>query len=256
MVAHEIAHSWAGNLVTNINMQHFWLNEGFTMFLERKILAKAEDKKARDFSALLGWSMMEATINRLGDTNHLTQLVTNLVGVDPSKGYSLVQYMKGAVFLRYLEQLVGESKMDEFLRMYFKKFAKKSLDSDAFKSTFIKHFGALPKVDWDTWLHSPGMPVHEPVYDKSLVKDSRELAKKWLKWDPKSQPDFSEETFGKFKTKQKREFLSKLLEEDALSTAKIKKMAELYKLDKSPDVETLWMWLRLSIKVNIFYSSR
>ena len=252
MVAHEIAHSWAGNLVTNVNMQHFWLNEGFTMFLERKILAKAEDKKARDFSALLGWSMMEATINRLGDTNHLTQLVTNLVGVDPSKGYSLVQYMKGAVFLRYLEQLVGESKMDDFLRMYFKKFAKKSIDSDAFKSTFIKHFGDLPKVDWDTWLHSPGMPVHEPVYDKSLVKDSRELAKKWLKWDPKAQPDFSEETFAKFKTKQKREFLSKLLEEDALSTAKIKKMEELYKLDKSPDVETLWMWLRLSIKVKLF----
>ena len=258
VVAHEIAHSWTGNLVTNINMQHFWLNEGFTMFLERKILAQVEGVEARDFSALDGWSILKNQINSLGDNNNVTKLVTNLEGVEPSwnKGYSMVQYMKGAVFLRYLEQLVGETKMDDFLRIYIKKFSKKSIDSDAFKSTFINHFGALPMVDWDTWLYSPGMPVHEPVYDKSVVRDITDLAKKWLKWDPEAQPDFSEKTFAKFKVKHKKMFLNKLLEEDALSTVKIQKMAEFYKLDNSKDVETRFLWLSLSIKVNQIQSDR
>ncbi|CAH4029142.1 unnamed protein product [Pieris brassicae] len=118
VIVHEIMHSWTGNLVTNRNFEHFWLNEGFTVFLERKVGAsliadKEEAHRSRDFSSLLGLQELTETINQnLGPTSPLTQLVPDLNNTHPDDAFSRVPYEKGSLFLRYLEDLVGGPVVD------------------------------------------------------------------------------------------------------------------------------------------------
>lgn len=86
VVAHEIAHSWTGNLVTNRTWEHFWLNEGFTVFVERKIVSRLESESARHFHAIVGWKALSDSIETFGPSNPLTALVPKLDGVDPDDG--------------------------------------------------------------------------------------------------------------------------------------------------------------------------
>ncbi|XP_049876833.1 LOW QUALITY PROTEIN: leukotriene A-4 hydrolase [Pectinophora gossypiella] len=113
VIVHEIMHSWTGNLITNKNFEHFWLNEGFTVFLERKVAASliadpAEAKKSRDFHSLLGLQeLTEAVKEQFTPNDPLTRLVPDLNGIHPDDSFSRVPYEKGSLFLRYLEDLVG-----------------------------------------------------------------------------------------------------------------------------------------------------
>lgn len=107
VVAHEISHSWTGNLVTNRNFEHFWLNEGFTIFVERKIKGRLDGAAAQDFDASIGLNELNETVKTLGSTNPLTHLVVNLTNVHPDDSFSLIPYEKGQTFLRYLENTVG-----------------------------------------------------------------------------------------------------------------------------------------------------
>ena len=109
VIAHEIAHSWTGNLVTNKNFEHFWLNEGFTVFTERKILGRMKGEPARHLSAIMRWKELKYGVDILGHDNPLTALVVDLDGVDPDDAFSVVPYEKGSTFLWYLEELVGGS---------------------------------------------------------------------------------------------------------------------------------------------------
>ena len=167
VIAHEIAHSWTGNLVTNSNFEHFWLNEGFTVFTERKIVGRMRGEKARHFSAILRWKELEECVGNLfGPTHPYTVLVPKLAGVDPDDAFSVVPYEKGSTFLWYLEDTVGGAgQFEPFLRAYYKKFSHRSIDSEAFKAYFLEYFAsneAVKAIDWDTWFNAPGMPPYKP----------------------------------------------------------------------------------------------
>ena len=140
LIGHEIAHSWTGNLVTNKNFEHFWLNEGFTTFSERKIEGRLYGESYRHFKAIGGWkdlayavrncekktiakdSILEflSQVEVLGETNPFTSLVVDLSGVDPDDAYSLVPYEKGSSFLWHLEEKVGGSgkKQEKYAPLY------------------------------------------------------------------------------------------------------------------------------------------
>ena len=107
VIAHEIAHSWTGNLVTNKNSEHFWLNEGFTVFTEQKILGRMFGEPQRHLSAILETRSLENAIKVMGENGPFTSLVTNLTGTNPDEAYSSVPYAKGSMFLWYLEEIVG-----------------------------------------------------------------------------------------------------------------------------------------------------
>ena len=108
VIAHEIAHSWTGNLVTNSDFEHFWLNEGFTVFTERKILGRMHGEPTRHFAAISAWKDLKYDIVDVqGEDNPLTALVVDLTGVDPDDAFSIVPYEKGSTFLWYLEDTVG-----------------------------------------------------------------------------------------------------------------------------------------------------
>ena len=139
LMAHEIAHSWTGNLVTNENFEHFWINEGFTMFVGRRIQVLVSGGKAMEsLEALEDWKQLENYVNEVVTKDHpLTSLVVNLAGLDPDDSFNPTPYYKGSAFLWYLEDIVGgPSIMSEFLKSYYTSFAYKSLDSLKFQTHF------------------------------------------------------------------------------------------------------------------------
>ena len=142
VIAHEIAHSWTGNLVTNANMEHFWLNEGFDVFLHRKILGRLNGELARHFDHELHWTNLEEDVTEnLGPDNPLTALVTNLTGVHPDDAFSWVPYEKGSAFLWTLEEAVGgEDIFQPFLKSHIQHFAFQSIETEDFVSYFRSYF--------------------------------------------------------------------------------------------------------------------
>ena len=187
VIAHELSHSWSGNLVTNCSWEHFWLNEGWTMYLERRIGAAIHGEPQRDFSAIIGWKALQDSVDRYGADHEFTKLVVNLKGQDPDDAFSTVPYEKGFHFLYYLEKLVGKQNFDMFIPHYFTKWSGKSLDSIEFKTTFLDFFRGLEDadihlkidgIDWDKWFYSPGLPP-KPEFDMSYVDMCYKLVDSW-----------------------------------------------------------------------------
>lgn len=187
VIAHELSHSWSGNLVSNASWEHFWLNEGWTTYLERRIQAinHGNDDRYRDFSAIIGWSALTDSIQHYGETHEFTKLVIDLKGKDPDDAFSSIPYEKGFVFLYHIEKLIGKDKFDKFIPHYFETWSTKSLDSYDFKTTLLDFFQndtttsqKLNKIDWDTWFYAPGFPP-KPNFDTSLVDQVYALAEKW-----------------------------------------------------------------------------
>ncbi|GAV48689.1 hypothetical protein ZYGR_0N00930 [Zygosaccharomyces rouxii] len=186
VIAHELAHSWSGNLVTNCSWNHFWLNEGWTVYLERRIVGALHGEPARHLSALIGWNDLSESINAMSDPERFSKLLQDLgTKGDPDEAFSSVPYEKGFNLLFHLEnKLGGPENFDPFVKHYFQKFAKQSLDTYQFLDTLYEFYQdkreILDSVDWETWLYKPGMPP-KPKFDTSLADDVYELAGKWFK---------------------------------------------------------------------------
>jgi leukotriene-A4 hydrolase len=115
VIAHELSHSWSGNLVSNASWEHFWLNEGWTTYLERRIAGAIHGEEHRDFSAIIGWKALQDSVERYGEDHEFTKLIVDLKGKDPDDAFSSIPYEKGFTFLYYLEKLVGKEKWDKFI---------------------------------------------------------------------------------------------------------------------------------------------
>ena len=160
LIAHELAHSWSGNLVTNATWSDFWLNEGFTTYFEHRI---SEQLYGREYSEMLwslGMSQIKEQLETLPEKDE--HLYVQLAGRDPDEAPVLV-YEKGALFLRALEEAAGRQRWDQFLRSYFEKFAFQPMTT----ARFQEHLRAsLPdvvqKVNPDAWIHGPGLPPNAP----------------------------------------------------------------------------------------------
>ncbi|MCJ1277282.1 hypothetical protein MMC21_005093 [Puttea exsequens] len=185
VIAHELSHSYSGNLVTNASWEHFWLNEGWTVYLERRIQAAIHGEVYRDFSAIIGWKSLQDSVAEFGDNHEFTKMIPDLKGKDPDNAFSSIPYEKGYTFLSYLETQVGKEKWNKFIPQYFTTFARRSLDSYDFKANLLSFFEsdtyaieALSKVDWDAWFYNPGLPP-KPDFDTSMVDVCYALATKW-----------------------------------------------------------------------------
>jgi leukotriene-A4 hydrolase len=167
LVAHELAHSWSGNLVTNATWNDFWLNEGFTVYFEGRIMEAVYGRPYFDMLAVLGRQDLEDTLKELGADSPDTRLHLDIAGRDPDEVTSDVAYEKGALFLRMLEQSVGRDKFDRFLRTYFDTFAFQSMDTARFaqylKQQLLGGDEALAqRLQIDAWLYKPGLPSNAP----------------------------------------------------------------------------------------------
>jgi aminopeptidase N len=168
LVAHELAHSWSGNLVTNATWNDFWLNEGFTVYFETRIM---EALKGRDYSemlAALSQQGLEAEVEDFmkNGRENATKLKLDLSGKDPDEGMNTIAYDKGYFFLRHLEEYVGRDIFDAFLNQYFSEHAFQSNDTEAFleylNSYLFEKNNIRPISDLQEWVYGMGLPASIP----------------------------------------------------------------------------------------------
>jgi hypothetical protein len=182
VVAHELAHSWTGNLVTNATSEHFWLNEGFTVWAERRILEAIHGEEAATLGWALGQKALEDSIARFGADSPLTKLRTHLEGIDPDDAFSSVPYEKGARLVVLLERTVGRAAWDAFLADYMKTFRFQSITTEEFFAFLEQKLpGTAAKVNADAWLHEPGLPANAPVFRSEKAEALAVLAEGWEK---------------------------------------------------------------------------
>jgi aminopeptidase N len=159
VVAHELAHSWTGNLVTNATAEHFWLNEGFTVFAERRILEAIDGAEMAALHAAIGYEKMLEAFEQLSAQPELTKLRTHLDGVDPDLAFSVVPYEKGYLFLKTLEAAAGREAFDALLATWLRAHRFGSVTTDDFVSLAERELpGLLAKVDAHAWLDEPFVP--------------------------------------------------------------------------------------------------
>lgn len=163
VLAHELAHSWTGNLVTNANAEHFWLNEGFTVYAERRIIEALHGPEVAALHAALGRRALDEAIERFAATPALTRLRTSLTGVDPDDAFSQVPYQKGYLFLRVLEDDLGRPAFDVWLRDYLATFRFGAITTDDFLAHLEgAHAGVLARIGASAWIDEPGVPANAP----------------------------------------------------------------------------------------------
>jgi len=161
LVAHELAHSWSGNLVTNATWNDFWLNEGFTVYFERRIMEAVYGRDYSEMLALLGYQDLEATVGELPARD--THLFLDLADRDPDEAATKLAYEKGYFLLRLIEETAGRDVWDAFLRDYFDRHAFHSMTTAAFlddlrANLLSKLPGAEDRIGLEQWVYAPGIP--------------------------------------------------------------------------------------------------
>jgi len=165
LVAHELAHSWSGNLVTNSTWNDFWLNEGFTTYFEQRIMEQLYGKEYEQMRKVLSWGDLLKTINELKADNLMqdSKLQLDLTGRDPDDGLSDIAYEKGRFFLCHLESVVGRENWDAFLKKYFSSHAFSYMDTKGFaeylnEELLNKNKDWQKKANINGWIYEEGLP--------------------------------------------------------------------------------------------------
>ena len=177
VVAHELAHSWTGNLVTNATAEHFWLNEGFTTWAERRIFEAMHGPDKVVLSWAIGQRALDDSVKRFGEGSPLTKLRTELQGVDPDESFSSIPYEKGSRFVTTMERAVGRERFDQFMLAYMKRFRFQSITSEEFIAFLDEQLpGTSAKVNAKEWLYETGMPANAPVFRSPKLEELTALA--------------------------------------------------------------------------------
>ena len=189
LIAHELAHSWSGNLVTNATWNDFWLNEGFTVYFEHRIMEAVNGRDYSEMLAQLAIKIWSNEIDGLKDKMGDTQLHLNLEGRDPDEGTTNIAYDKGYFFLRLLEETVGREKWDAFLRKYFDTFAFQSMTTSKFlaylRENLIQGDKALEdKLKIDEWVYGTGLPANSPKVRPKQFEIVEAQVKAWTQGTP------------------------------------------------------------------------
>lgn len=254
VLAHEIAHSWTGNLVTAANWEHFWLNEGFTMFLERKIIGRLHGESVRQFSSICGLTDLRDAVDQFGFEHAATKLRPDLSATDPDDVFSSIPYEKGHTFLAFLEELVGGPAVFEpFFKAHIIEFAGKSITTDDFIKFFESYFSVQNikvQVDWDAWLNGPGLPPSFPNYNRSLMLPCENLLTSLLQSTEEigSQSANMTAAFTSLNLDQKLVFLDLLAKSPALSPLHIRTLEFDFGLSQERNVEICLRWFLLALR--------
>lgn len=253
VVAHEIAHSWTGNLVTNSSWDHFWLNEGWTVWFERKIIARFHgDDKYLDFEAIGGLKDLQDSINNEGLPKAFQSLVIKNGDGDPDDSFSSVPYERGFNLLMSLERRVGQAEFESFFQAYLQRFIETPLDSDDFKAFVLNYFKgneSIADVDWDAWYFGSGMPPQQIEFDRSLADASEKLAQSWISLD-REQQDPPETDISGWTCNQTLCFLDalcQLTEKQPLKCTTLKLIDNQYEFSQTTNSEILFRFCMLSV---------
>jgi aminopeptidase N len=246
LVAHELAHSWSGNLVTNATWRDFWLNEGTTVYCEQRIMEEVFGAERSNTEKVLERAELEREMASLAPRDQI--LHVDLEGRHPDEGFSGVPYQKGALLLRRLEQLIGRADFDRFLAGYFDEHAFQGMTTPRFEAYVRERLLAgrpeAASIDLGRWLYEPGLPEDAPRYrSASLEAVDAELAR----WRGGAEPALLR-TSG-WTTHQWLHFLEGIEASEGanLDAAAMEAIDRAFDFTRSGNCEVLAAWLRLSI---------
>jgi len=250
LVAHELAHSWSGNLVTNRTWNDFWLNEGFTVYLERRIMEELYGRSYADMLAVLGYGDLTQTLADMEADNNLkdTRLKLELEDRDPDDGVSDIAYEKGYLLLRSLEEAVGREKFDPFVKKWFAEKAFKGADTEEFieflyANLFPKGSEADKMVDPQRWIYEPGLPAGFKVPVSVRFEKVKEAAAKAAAGTAIPAAQTAEWTSHEWVY-----FLRSMPE--SLSAARMAALDAEYHFTVTGNNEVLFVWLMMAVEHN------
>jgi leukotriene-A4 hydrolase len=246
LVAHELAHSWSGNLVTNATWDDFWINEGFTTYIESRIMEELRGKPYADMLRQLGRQDMMAAVEDAGgpqgaDTRLNLQLTASR---NPDDGMTDIAYEKGAAFLHTVESVVGRERLDTFLKNYFDRFAFQPMSSERLVTYMEENLlsgDEASRIGLRQWIFEPGIPSNiVAVQSDAFTKVEAQVAA-WKNGAPAS----ALQTEG-WTTQEWMHFLRTL--PDTIPAARLANLDNTFRLSSSGNSEVLFAWLRVAIR--------
>jgi leukotriene-A4 hydrolase len=246
LIAHELAHSWSGNLVTNATWRDFWLNEGFTTYFENRIMEQLYGQRRARMLEVLGRRELASELASLKDKPGDQILHIDLTGRNPDDGVTSIAYDKGAAFVRMIEAAVGRPRFDVWLRGYFDRHAFTSLTTAEFLEDLRAHLiagdaGLERSLQLDAWLEKPGLPGNAtlPASDAfSLVEGQ---VARFTSGASASKLETTAWT-----TQEWQHFLGSL--PASMSAAQLADLDRAFGFSASGNSEVLFAWLRIAIR--------
>ena len=245
LVAHELAHSWSGNLVTNATWGDFWLNEGFTVYLENRIQEEVFGHARAEMEVMLEVQELKKEMATLEPRDQILHI--DLAGRDPDAAVTPVPYIKGMLFLRRLEELVGRERFDVFLRTYFDRFAFQSITTADFldylrHSLLSDHPKAAGQLDISEWINQPGLPDDTPRPTSDALRKVETHAQRWLD----GRNPASKLPAGNWTTQEWLHFLRSI--PDKVEAEKLHELDNAFQLTRSGNAEIAHQWLLMSVR--------
>ncbi len=245
VIAHELAHSWSGNLVTNATWRDFWLNEGFTVYLERRIVERIYGKRAATQDSLLGRADLAQTLADLPSAD--TRLFLDLAGRDPDDGLTDVAYEKGCLFLTEIERAVGREKFDPFLRAWFDEHAFQPVTTAQFSRFIVARLcdgdaAKAKRFHLDAWIHGEGLRSDAPDFDASVFAEPTAAAQSFAAGKARTLPESAK----RWNTAEWLHFLQQL--PSTISSQDLASLDATYKLTDSKNAEIAAQWLEIAIR--------
>jgi aminopeptidase N len=246
LIAHELAHSWSGNLVTNSTWNDFWLNEGFTVYFEERIMEAVYGREYSEMLAQLSRKELDATIAEIGAVNQKdTWLKLELEGRNPDDAMTDIAYNKGYFFLRLCEETIGREKWDVFLKKYFTEHAFQVMDTEQFLEYFKKNLASEnieQKININDWVYAPGIPANIPLVKSDKMEKVKATAVDWSSRKKKT----SQVSWSEWSYQEKVYFLNEIEVEN------IDRMSELdkaFSISNTNNNEVLFSWLMRAVKI-------
>jgi aminopeptidase N len=247
LVAHEMAHSWSGNLVTNATWNDFWLNEGFTVYFENRIMEAVYGSEISEMLVTLSYQgLLEEVAEISAEEPADTHLKLKLEGRDPDHGMSAIAYDKGYFFLRLIEETTGRERFDKFLKNYFAENAFGVMDTERFLDylkTNLLSAEETQNLNIDEWVYKPGLPANCPQVNSERIKKVDEAIAGYLNGSIRAKGGID---YVNWLYQERYRFLTNLPAD--LGFDKMKELDLLYEITATQNNEVLFAWLELSIK--------
>jgi leukotriene-A4 hydrolase len=246
LVAHELAHSWSGNLVTNATWNDFWLNEGFTVFFELRIMEALYGAERAEMLEVLGRRELTDEMARMGPTSPDTRLHLDLTGRNPDDGVNAIAYEKGAAFLKTIEAAVGRPRFDAYLRAWFDGHAFRSVTTAEWladlRQRLIAGDAALEaKLRIEEWLERPGLPSNATTPSSAALSRVDAEVRRFTSGTAAKALD----TEG-WVTQQWQHFIGAL--PTSLTRTQLEDLDGRFRFSQSGNSEVLFAWLRVAVR--------
>lgn len=244
LIAHELAHSWSGNLVTNANWNDFWMNEGFTVYLERTIMDSLYGTDYADMLSILGYQDLQFSLEDLPKED--TRLKLDLKGRNPDDGMTDIAYEKGYFFLTMLKEKFGKKTMDHFLKQYFTDHSFQNITTENFityldANLIVKDSTARPSLLIEKWIYEPGLPRNCPKIVSKRFQNVSSTLKAW------SDGSFHADEIDtkNWSTNEWLQFIRKL--PDSLDVVRFEELDKAFGFTNSGNNEILAIWLEKNV---------